>query len=158
MYIIIGQIDSNEKVNTIEACRIIDTETKEIKDIYIERIKQSVKNGVKVVGLKAYNKVNWRSNKKSMIVKKEIRRFDWEKIPKLNGAGQLLNDEDARFVTVYGWSGFAEMKRYHVINYEGEETLLTIDELRNKISNNEVNGAILHNNKVQILEELSKEL
>lgn len=161
MYIVIGKIkDPNTK--KIEACRIIDSNTKEVKIISAIRIRDAVKRGIKVQGFKKFTIITNNKNfdVQTETTKAETSKFKWRKVPLLTGAGELVNKEDEKYLTVFGWKGFAEEKRYQLFDWEGKEVTLSVDEFIQKLKADEINGASFDykNNKPILLRELNIEI
>ncbi|MFG6344657.1 MAG: hypothetical protein K1W35_13025 [Lachnospiraceae bacterium] len=164
MYIVIGKIETQDGNRTkLDACRIIDTDTREVKDISIVKIKNAIINGVQVIGFKAIHSV--KANKDNVAIgtrvsKSQTSNFRWKKVPRLTGNGELIDIEDAKYITVIGWSGFAEMKTYYLINWQGKEIKLNLQELIKKVQADEVNGASYDTkySRPVMNKELNKEL
>lgn len=163
MYVVIGKIEAQgNNVSKLEACRIFDTDTKEVKDISITKIRKALKNGVRVVGFKIMYNIDATTKKgavRSNVSRNNTAKFRWRNIPRLTGKGELINTEDAKYMTVIGWSGFAEMKKYHLIDWQGKETLINIEEFIEKVKAEEVNGVSYDSkyNKPLLSKELNEE-
>lgn len=143
MLIVIGRIKSTDG-KKIEACRIIDTKTKEVKLVSFANIKKALCQGEKIKGFKRIESVNYVSGHIKVNITKEKGKFTFNKLPELNGIGELVNAEDSNKLILYGWKGFAEAKKYHLFNYKGEEVVLDIKQFEEKVRAGEVNGAIIN--------------
>ena len=144
MLIVIGKIEDDS--GKLEACRVIDSNTKEVQDVYIKKIEKALKE--KHIKLKGFRLVEVNDYPKETIKeslrKEKTARFKYSKIPSLNGAGNPRRPEDEQMLTLFGWKGFAEMKEYHLFNYKGEETVLNATEFKDKVASGLINGAALH--------------
>lgn len=160
MIIVIGKIEDAGGV--LEACRVIDSKTKEVKEISFEKIKKAMKeDGTQIKGFKLIDKTDYNSEKlKKSVVKEKTNKFNFNRIPRLNGAGELIDSTEEKQLTLFGWKGFAEMKRYHLFNYKGEEIVLDITELTEKVTAGEINGAVINprTNKPIISKDLDIEI
>lgn len=161
--VVIGKIQKDNKAS-IEACRLIDTVSKEMHDLSLERIKLLIKSGVQIKGFVLTEPCeNYCIKKKAAdkVLKKEnTNQFRFSRVPMLRGSGELINTSDNRFLTVYGWKGFAELKEYYLFNYKGETTILSQAEFEDKVRKQEINGASINpkTNKVIISKSLSLEI
>jgi len=156
MLVIIGKIENTN--GRLEACRVVDTETLEVKDVSMKRIRKSVTEGVRVKGLIATSHTDlYSENVRKATVKEKGLKFRWGKIPQLNGSGQLINSADEKYLTVYGWKGFAEAKKYYLLNYKGEQIILDLKNFTEKVKRDEVNGATMDKKNMNI-PLISKEL
>lgn len=163
MKITIGQIKDMDG-KKLEACRVVDTATGEVKNISYNKIReQVVTNKQKIKGfvvteITDYYNIDNIKVKESM--KHEKGKFSFEKIPQLKGTGELVNPEDSRFITVYGWKGFAEDKVYYCYDYQGNIIKLNIKEFDERVRRREVNGAFINprTKKVAVCEDLSIEI
>ncbi len=145
MLVVIGKIeDSNGK---LEACRLIDTETMNVGDISIKRIKDAVRSNTKIKGFAiSRNNDLYAGRVRETVVRDKGLKFSWHRIPNLTGNGELINPEDNKYITLIGWKGFAEAKQYYLVNYKGELTKLNLKEFIAKIKADEINGALLSKN------------
>lgn len=153
MFVVIGKIEAetkNNKRKRLEACRIVDTETKEVQDISIGRIKNAIKGGVHVVGF-SFDKENNNIHQENRLIK-------WSRIPALNGSGELINEEDAKYMVVFGWHGFVEMKKYHMFNWKGEEVVLSAEEVVNKLKSKEISGINLAKDRLYFFKSFGTEI
>lgn len=158
MLIVIGKIECNSK---LEAVRVVDTDSKQVKDVSYHSIRRKmIENNVKVKGFQKSQILDYSVGAVKDIIKKEKGNYNFSKLPALNGKGELINSTDARFLVIYGWSGFVEEKRYHCFNWKGETVLLNIEEFQKKVLANEINGAgiVVKNNKIVIAKELDVEI
>lgn len=135
MLIVIAKIlDDNKKV---EACRVINTATLKADIVSAQKLKGLVREGQEIIGFcKSYNNKVYTEGKN---------RFNYSKVPELNGAGDLKNPKDARLLTVYGWKGFAEMKKYYLFNYKGDIEVLDAEQFTKEVQAGNVNGATPNN-------------
>ena len=145
MLIVIGKIENSN--GKLEACRLIDTETMNVRDISIKRIKDAVRSGTKIKGFTiTRNNDLYSGNIRETVVRDKGTKFSWNRIPNLTGIGELINQDDANNLTVIGWKGFAEAKQYYLVNYKGEQIKLSLTEFIEKLKSDEINGAILNTN------------
>lgn len=164
MFIVIGKIemkDGNKK--KLDACRMFNTDTMEVQNISIGKIREAIRNGTHVLGFRTFYLVQTTIkdvNLKTTVTKDTTPKFRWRKVPRLTGNGELIDIEDAKYMTVIGWHGFAEMKTYHLVNWQGKEVLVNLEEFTRKVKANEINGASYDNkyNRITISRELNKEL
>lgn len=160
MYVIIGNIVNEQ--GEVEACKIFDTTTFNTGIYSMAKIKNAMRerHNLKVKGLKLVEKYTWDNKKIYLVCKEKERRFNFNKIPKLNGAGELINVEDAKKLTVIGWHDFAEMKKYHCIDYKGQEVIINITEFIKKVKENQINGAFYNvkRNRVNLCKDLNIEI
>lgn len=163
MYVVIGKIETKDgnKIK-LDACRIIDTDTREVMDISIVKIRNALRNGVHVLGFKA--NYSLKATKENIKVHPEVARsgdskFRWRNIPRLTGNGELVDAKDAKYMTVIGWHGFAEMKKYHLVDWQGKEVVLSLNEFIEKVQADEINGAAYDDkyNRPTINKELNNE-
>lgn len=159
MYIIIAKIMTTDK-RSIEACRLYNTDTKEIYTLSLKKIKMLIHSGKKVVGFKTTEVSNFTHGKLRKNVIKERGKFNFNKVPEINGEGQLVNETDKDKKTVYGWKGFAEAKRYVCMDYTGTKKEYSITEFYKAVSEGIINGAIINpkTDKPIILSVLDVEL
>lgn len=143
MLILIGRIQSTDG-KTLEACKLIDSETKEVKTVSFEKVREAVLNGEKIKGFKVFESINYVSGSVKKSIVKEKGKFAIHKVPELNGKGELIRESDRNKLVVYGWKGFAEAKEFHLFNYKGEEVVLNIKQFTDKVSAGEVNGAVIN--------------
>lgn len=140
MYVVIAKILSAD--GKIEACRIYDPETLEVGIFSTRKIRKHVREGGTVVGFKtAYTIVN---EKVKVQISKERGKFNFSKIPEIDGKGDLKDLEDMDQMTVVGWNGFAEMKKYLCVDYKGTVNMIPVDEFKQKVKENKINGAIFN--------------
>lgn len=153
MQVIIGIIeDMNKK---IEACRVFDTDTERFKDISYGRVKNIVCSGQRVVGLKVENRFDYYGGNEKKIVKLEKGTWHINRVTRLTGAGQPIGKQ---FNTIIGWTGFAEVKQYYIVGYDGTVSKLSLKEFKQKVSNQEINGASIKESNLVICRSLNKEL
>lgn len=159
MFIIISKICSTDG-KTVEACRLIDPATKEVKTVAFDKIREAVLKGEVIKGFKVFESINYVTGHIKRSVTKEKGKFSMSRVPEMNGKGELINPSDKNILMVYGWKGFAEAKEFHLFNYKGEEVLLTVDQFSNKVKAGEVNGALINKKtgKPMIAVELNKEI
>ncbi|MBD5508830.1 MAG: hypothetical protein HDR05_12505 [Lachnospiraceae bacterium] len=147
MLICIGKIEKNNGV--LEACKIADSISKEVRILSVQKAKEILKAGIPIKGLLLSEKY---FGKMQYSVKREnTNTFKFSKVPKINGAGELINTEDEKVLTVYGWSGFAELKQYHFFNYKGETVILSKQEFEDKVHKKEINGAYFNDQTGKIV-------
>lgn len=141
MLIIIGKfLDADGKV---EACRILETDTKETGDFSLKKIKDAMKanNSIHVKGLKLTEKEGIKRDRVLLVVKEKEMKFNFSKVPELKGSGDVARPEEERKITLVGWTGFSEMKKYHCVDYKGHVEVMDIAEFTKRVKANEVNGA-----------------
>ena len=160
MKITIGQIkDIGGK--KLEACRVVDTATGEVRNISYNKIREEVvKNKQKIKGFVITEVIDYYNGTVKEALKHEKGKFSFDKIPELNGNGELKRAEDSRFITVYGWKGFAETKKYYCYDYKGNSIELNLKEFEEKVRRREVNGAFINprTGSVAISEDLNIEI
>ena len=146
MLVIIGKIMNKE--NKVEAVRIFDTVNSTCKDYSIKRARKAVRLGLEIIGLrKSNNAVNFENTN----------LFSFSKVTKINGSGFPLDNNDMKLV-YSGWRGFAEMKRYYVIDYKGIEAEVNEEQFLNMVKNKMVNGASMSNSgRVYLYNKLDEE-
>lgn len=128
MLIIIAKIVNKE--DKVEAVRVYDTINGTCKDYSIQRARKAVRLGLEVIGLKyTSNGVNFENTN----------IFSFAKLPRINGAGIPLSD-DATKMVYSGWRGFAELKKYYVIDYKGIEAELTEEQFISLAERKLING------------------
>ena len=155
MKIIVGQILKTK--TKVEAYQIYDTSTKTVELTSYEKCKGMVAAGDQLVGLRTEKHFSYATGKEVITVKKERGKFNMSKVPEINGAGELINPEDGRLLTVIGWKGFAEIKKYHLVDYKGQLHELSTKEFEEKVNRAEINGAYCSNNHIIIMSCLNKE-
>lgn len=155
MKIIVGQITKSK--TKVEAFQVYDTSTGKVELISYEKCKNMVAAGDQLVGLRTEKHFSYATGKEVITVKKERGKFNMIKVPVLNGVGELINPEDDRLLTVIGWKGFAEIKKYHLVDYKGQLHELSTKEFEEKVKVSEVNGAYCSNNHIIIMSCLNKE-
>ena len=159
MLIIIGKIETSD--GKPEAYRLMDTETRVVKDISAERIKNAVKADVKIKGfVKVDVEDPLKGGVKGAVRKEKNSTWKYSKVALLNGSGELVKEEQSKLLTVYGWHGFAEVKKYHLLNYKGEEIILNVQEFKDKVAAGLVNGATINSRtgKVIVARDLDVEI
>lgn len=158
MKIVIGKISQSDS-NNIEACKIVDVDTKKVEIISYNNIKKLISNEM-VIGFKVNEINNYTSDKNRYVIKKDKGRFTFNKVPDINGKGELVNPEDSKYVTVFAWKGFAEAKTYFVFDHDGNVLELDVDKFEDMVRKDLVNGASINqvNGKITIKEELKREL
>ena len=154
--VIIGIIENTNK--RIEACRVFNSDTESFMDISYEKVKDMVSNGQRIVGLKLENRFDYYSGTEKKIVKTEKGTWNIKRVTRLNGAGQLI-DDGKEFSTVIGWTGFAEVKRYYIVSWNGIITKLNVEEFKSKVVKQEINGAYIdtYSNKLVVCKDLNIE-
>lgn len=157
MKVIIGIIENSRK--KIEACRVFDTNTESFKDTSYEKVKEMICDGQRIVGFKLENRIDYYSESEKKIIKPEKGTWNINNVSKLNGAGQLL-ENSKEFSTVIGWTGFAEVKQYYIVSWDGIITKISLKEFKEKVINREVNGAYINadSSKLVVCKDLNVEM
>lgn len=154
MFIIIARIRSDKKVRASfthdEAYRIFDTKTKKIKDVPRKTVVDAVKKGTKIKGLKTCPS--------TVGIIREKGSYSLNDIPFIDGYGNLINPEDARKLVVYGYKGFAEAKKFCVIDYKGKTDTYNISSFHDAIAHNNIIGAKLVNDRISVCKDLYNEV
>lgn len=156
MKIIVGQILKTK--TKVEAYQIYDTSTKTVELTSLEKCKNMVAAGNQIVGLKAERHFSYTAGKDIINVNIERGKFNMTKIPVINGKAELINPEDGELLTVIGWKGFAEEKKYHLVDYKGQIYQINTEEFENKVKDRKVNGAFIKNGRLLIMNCLNKEM
>jgi hypothetical protein len=158
MEIIIGKIKETDG-EKLEAVKLFDTENKTMQIRSCKSVKDRVMHGEIIKGYRKSQSTNYLRGKQKAIIVQDKNSFNLKKVPELNGKGQLINEEDARFVTIINWQGFAEDKVYICIDYTGAEKVYSITEFDEKVIKGEVNGAFFNKdkNKIVISKDLNRE-
>lgn len=159
MKVVIGIIKNDR--NKVEACRVYDTDLRKYEDISVQKIKNIIGNGQRVVGYLLNNRITYtRDNKKDIVLRKQNGCFSFDIAPKINGYGMLVNIEDSNINTLLGWIGFAENKYYIVVNWNGTLTKLNQDDFLKEVQNRRINGAKYDNvnNRFHFCMSLNNEL
>lgn len=149
MIICIGKIEKDTR--GLEACRLVDSISKEVRILSMSKIKKLIESGIPIKGFILAEPNNFYTKVNTILKKENTNQFRFSKMPKLNGEGELVNPEDERFLTVYAWEGFAESRKYHLFNYKGETVILTKQEFIEKVRKKEVNGACIHSKTGKVL-------
>lgn len=141
MKLIVGKILSGKR---LEACRVVDTETLEVKIISYSCIQEDIMKGEKVKGLRTNTLYNYMKGVDKKVITKEKGKWNFGKVPSLNGKGELIDPDDAKYLSLYGWRGFAEAKKYCLFNYLGDQVFLDVDTFKEKVKAGEINGATIY--------------
>ena len=159
MYVIIAKILTTNKKN-VEAYKLYDTETKDVGIVSLKKVKEMIYAGTTVIGLKTTEQSNYSRGKMKISIVKERGKFGFNKIPEIDGSGQPVNEEDKNRLTVLGWKGFAEVKKYICIDYEANIKELSVTEFEEAVRNNNINGASINprTDRPAILNTLNIEL
>lgn len=140
MVVIIAKMEKNS--NKLEACRLFDTDTRKIKDVSYKAIRKAIVNGeIQIKGFVLADKTNYSTGRVSMTLKKDKGRFSFTKVPSINGEGELLNPEDAKYMAVFGWRGFLERKVYYCVDYKGDVTEMKVNDFIESVKSGVINGA-----------------
>lgn len=156
MKIIVGQILKGK--NKVEAYQLYDTFTNKVELTSIEKCRNMVLQGRQVVGLRTDRHFSYAVGKDMLSVKVERGNFNMTKTPVINGKAELINPEDGELLTVIGWKGFAEEKKYHLVDYKGKHYQLDPEEFEKKVKERKINGAFIKNGNVLIMPCLNKEV
>lgn len=158
MKIVIGKILTD--TDKIEACRVFDTNTKSTEELSLKKIRALITSGETVVGFKLTHINNYLKGNIKNNLTKERGKFSFNKVPVINGSGDLVNENDTEKLTVYGWKGFAEAKKYLCLDYTGKEVTLSVEEFKQKVTEDKINGAIMNpkTGKPNILNLLDNEM
>lgn len=149
MLICIGKIEKDNRM--IEACKVIDSISKEVRIISINKVKNILNSGVPIKGFILVEPTKYYGNTEKILKRENTNQFKFSRVPKINGAGELIDPEDEKILTVYAWEGFAELKRYHLFNYKGETIILSKQEFEEKVQKREVNGACISNKTGKVI-------
>lgn len=158
MKIVIAKILTD--TGSIEACRVFDTITKTTEELSLKKIRVLINSGETIVGFKITHVNNYlKANVKCNLIK-ERGKFSFNKVPVITGSGDLVNKSDADKLTVYGWKGFAEAKKYFCLDYTGKEVTLSVEEFKQKVTEDKINGAMMNpkTGKPNILNLLDNEM
>lgn len=158
MKIVIAKVLTD--TGNIEACRVFNVSTKSTEELSLKKIRALINSGETIVGFKIANVSNYiRGNIKTNLVK-ERGKFSFNKVPVITGSGNLVNKSDADKLTVYGWKGFAEAKKYFCLDYAGKEVILSVEEFKQKVTEDKINGAMINTKtgKINILSLLDNEM
>lgn len=158
MKIVIGKILTD--TDKIEACRVFDTNTKSTEELSLKKIRALITSGETVVGFKLTHINNYLKGNIKNNLTKERGKFSFNKVPTITGSGDLVNEDDKDILTVYGWKGFAEAKKYICIDYKGQETILNLADFKELVKQNKINGTIINDktNKLMLMDALDNEL
>ena len=160
MLVIIGRVVN--KNNEIEACRILDTNTKETRIISVGRIKGAIlsNSNNRIKGFKSVDVRDYFNGKiRKHVIREKSNTYNLMKCPAMNGAGELLNPAESNLLVYGGWKGYAEVKKHYLYNYKGEEVVADREQLINLIKQNLVNGAIYDSSRdrLSISDDLNQE-
>lgn len=158
MKIVIAKILTD--TGSIEACRVFDIFTKSTEELSLKKIRVLINSGETIVGFKTAHVNNYMSGNVKTNLIKERGKFSFNKVPVITGSGDLVNKSDADKLTVYGWKGFAEAKKYFCLDYTGKEVTLSVEEFKQKVTEDKINGAMMNpkTGKPNILNLLDNEM
>lgn len=158
MKVVIAKILTD--AGNIEACRVFDVNTKNTEELSLKKIRALINSGEKVVGFKTTRVNNYLGGNVKTNLVKERGKYNFNKVPVVNGSGDLINESDAETLTVYKWKGFAEAKKYICLDYTGKEVTLSVEEFKQKVTEGKINGAVMNSNtgKYKILSVLDSEM
>ena len=153
MYIILARIKSDGKIRRVftetEGYRIFDSNTNKCEIVNQNNVKNSLKKGVTIKGLKLNENGS---------ISKENGTFSLSKIPFIDGFGNYIEAKSVRNKTVYGYKGFAEAKKFYLVDYTGKIYVTPVSEFYKMVERNEVNGAKIIDGKIAIADGLYSEL
>lgn len=153
MLIAIGRI--NDTVNRLEAVKVFDTSTQNYQIVSYKKLKLAIRKGYTVKGFKIRESISLRG----AVEKESNNCWRFNRIPLINGSGQLVNEADAENIVVFGWRGFAEAKEYYGVDYRGKVIAIKTDELLERIKKSKVNGACINSvGTISLSSELDNEL
>lgn len=158
MLMALGKVQKTKK--ELEACLVIDTNTKETKMVSVARLKQALSKGVRIKGIRLGKTTYYIRGYVQTGICREKGLFSFSKLPELNGYGELINEVDRNKLVVYAWQGFADAKQYHLLNYKGEEVVLGLEAFIEQLKAGNINGASYNEktNTVNISDELNVEI
>lgn len=153
MLIAIGRI--NDTVNRLEAVKVFDTSTQNYQVVSYKKLKYALRKGHIIKGFK----LRETTSLKDTIEKESNNCWRFNRIPLINGNGQLVDEKEKDNVVVFGWRGFAEVKEYHCVDYRGKVVAIKTDELLERIKEGKVNGACISSvGTISLSSELDNEL
>ena len=105
------------------------------------------------------NRIDYYGGSERKIIKPEKGTWSISRVTKLTGAGQAI-DDGKHFCTVIGWTGFAELKHYYIVSYDGNISKLSLSEFKEKVRMKEINGASIKDSADNLIvcRDLNKEL
>ena len=154
MLIIIARVRSDKRVRASfthdEAYRIFNTENNSFVDVARKDILNMLKAGVKIKGLKIYGPYNNLSTDKGS--------YSLNKVPFIDGYGEVIDTNQKDIRVVYGYKGFAEAKRFCTVNYKGDIEEIDVTDFLKILEDNKINGAKLVDGKISVCKELYNEI
>lgn len=154
MQIIIARIKPDKRVRRAftetEGYRIFDTDTREATIYTRQKVIDALKSGVKIKGLKI--------SKKEYRLSRDNGVFSLCKVPFIDGFGNYIDTPSAKDRIVYGYKGFAEAKKFYLVDHKGQTKVVPVDDFYKLVEQKEINGAKINNGKITIAEGLYNEL
>lgn len=114
--------------------------------------------GEEILGLKVQTSLSMTDDHVIIktVIQKSNNTYDIKKSPLIDEHGNPISQQEAEKLIVIGWSGFGKNKKFHFINYKGEQYELSAEQVRERI--NDVNGIYLVRDDVRLYCDLNREI
>ena len=114
--------------------------------------------GEEILGLKVQTSLSMTDDHVIIktVIQKSNNTYDIKKSPLIDEHGNPISQQEAEKLIVIGWSGFGKNKKFHFINYKGEQYELSAEQVRERI--NDVNGIYLVRGDVRLYCDLNREI